>query len=328
MARKLSLPPWPSIGENFTVPTKEALRRILRGAGAQQYQPDYTSFNASVADQFFSEFSDMAYPLVVKPVDGAGGIGVFLASDPQQLKRAVELIGQLRNYGGGEFDRLLIEEFAVGVEYSVQGFSHQGEAQILTFCEKITSAEFSTGTDLVPLREIGHICAPGSLLHPGLRSVVEQCVLFTGYKSGPFHVDFIAGLSGPKIIEMGFRLSGSHLVSVIERVVGLQWAEIVFESYLGRGAKIPTTESCHRVVGQIHLQSDAEFSAAENLKESCEGVELTRFPPSPEMPISEALRADWLLYTSWLGRLTVSGGEIDDVREKLKKCMTAHGRNT
>lgn len=83
----------------------------------------------------------LGFPLVVKPADGGGGLGVFLVESPEDVPVALNRVAWLRNDGGGEFPGLLVEQFLSGTEFSLQGVVRDSKVVIFTTCEKVIARE-------------------------------------------------------------------------------------------------------------------------------------------------------------------------------------------
>ena len=51
----------------------------------------------------------LLYPRVIKPVDGGGGLGIWLVEEPSQLDAAVTKLVETMNYGGRGFSGFIVE---------------------------------------------------------------------------------------------------------------------------------------------------------------------------------------------------------------------------
>ncbi|HXH26888.1 MAG TPA: hypothetical protein VNG90_03255, partial [Candidatus Acidoferrum sp.] len=109
------------------------------------------------ADDFAANerlLDNLSFPVVIKPFDGAGGLGVYLADDLAAVKTALGLLEHTANYGGGEFDGILIEEFVPGPEQSVQGVVIGGKVHTLSMGTKLVFKE-PIAPGLAQFREAG-----------------------------------------------------------------------------------------------------------------------------------------------------------------------------
>ncbi|MEV5596513.1 ATP-grasp domain-containing protein [Streptomyces sp. NPDC052496] len=310
LARTLRVAPWPGAGGAFRPLDKREQREALLRDAPQVAQPRFLPLgpdDGDAADQ-------LGFPQVVKPADGGGGLGVLLVDGAAERRRALDRVRALDNYGGGAFSGIVAEEFVKGPELSLQGVAHEGDAVLLSVCEKLTGLEEVPGEPgLSGFREVGHVARPGAGAPPALRELAQACLDATGYRAGPFHVDVIQGPAGPVFVEMGFRLSGGGLVALVARATGADWAELAFRTHLGdavpdAGAGAGGTG----IAGQISAVSEQELAAAAALREPGVTVEIQRAAPPPDpaaLPAEDlpVLASDLARHTGAAGRVVVSG---------------------
>jgi hypothetical protein len=263
------------------------------------------------------QLTGVTFPQVVKPSDGGGGLGVFLVDDEVGRAEAVERLRQLENYGGGEFARVLVEEYLDGVEFSVQGIAVGGKVTVLSFCRKVITIETVDGSDHVRgFREAGHVIAHGAHTPPGLRELAQTAVSAVGYVDGPFHLDAIDVGGRLSFLEMGFRLSGGALVALAQRVTGVSWAELAFRAHLLDGpVEIPQPPDESLIIGQVVAFTDGQLEVGQQL-----GGQVQRMPPAPvaETAGIPELASDMLRHNGFHGRVVVAGTTVDEVERKLR----------
>ncbi|MET9319455.1 ATP-grasp domain-containing protein [Streptomyces sp. NPDC003038] len=333
LAATLRVAPWPHVGADFAPPDKLQQRTGLTRYAPEVLQPRHVHLPLSARGELgpahARALEGMAFPQVVKPVDGAGGLGVFQVRDTAERERAVRAAAATTNYGGAAFTGLLVEEHVEGTEYSVQGIAWNGEARLLSFCEKVILPEADHADGLRGFREAGHIAASGAVAPRALQDLAQSCLGATGYRHGPFHIDAISNGVGPHFLEMGFRLSGSGLVALVERATGLRWAELVFSTHLD-GLEPPAAPygNGRRAVGQLVATQAHQLERARDLAASHPGVhvELTRKPAGPEelLPDDEApLASDHRRHAVVRGRVLLEGDRTDQIRDWLYQCATA-----
>ncbi|WP_221350236.1 ATP-grasp domain-containing protein [Streptomyces beigongshangae] len=338
LAARERIPPWPHCGTGFTAPDKAAQRMALAVHAPAVPQPGYarvqvypdrhepaaaaTTGNRRVRAPVLEA---LTFPQVVKPVDGAGGIGVFLVRDVSQREHALRAVSATCNYGGAAFAGVLVEECVKGTEYSLQCLAWEGTARVLSVCEKIVLLDGAGA--LRGFREAGHIALPGTSAPQALHELAQSCLDASGYREGPFHVDLIHNVKGPHFLEMGFRLSGFGLVTLVERATGIQWAEAAFAAHLERRAPQQEANGTRRVAGQFVATDPRQLARAHELAARRPGV-LVR--PSPAAPSEdgfsahelESLASDRQRHATILGRVTLEGDSKDEVRALLRHCVT------
>lgn len=277
-----------------------------------------------------ARLSALAFPQVVKPVDGAGGLGVYLVHSEAEREAALRQAAATANYGGAAFSGILVEEHVPGIEYSLQCLAWEGKAQVLSFCEKLVLAEHS-GT-LEGFREAGHIAAPGARTPPEVRDVAQSCLDATGFEEGPFHVDLIRNDVGAAFLEIGFRLSGFGLVALVEQATGVDWAELAFAAHLDRHPPVlePDDDNSY-AVGQLIATDARQLARAGELAARTPGIQVFPSPPPPDAGLFSAadlraLASDRERHAVILGKVIIRAERLDQLRQQLVHCATGgHG---
>ncbi|GCE15832.1 ATP-grasp domain-containing protein [Tengunoibacter tsumagoiensis] len=329
VANLLKIPPYDN-AHVFVPPNKAQQRDALAHATAS-----YASADAILQPRYVvqsdvqivpAQTRDFTYPLVVKPVDGGGGLGVFLVHTPDEVKLALERLQSITNYDGGQFEGLSLEEYVSGTEYSVQGLVHHGKATVLTFCKKfVLLEEDSTIGSLHIFREVGHLATRGDRVEPVVKQFAQTCVDVFGYYTGPFHIDMVKSGEGYAYLEMGFRLSGFGLTRLVQRVSGYDWAREAFEAHLGKPALQPSQLSESPYIGQFTAISATELEKAEQLAAQGYCVEVQRFTTTTPDPTSYSarLKSDLTRHGGAVGRVIASAETLEEVEKLLQFCSPA-----
>lgn len=159
-----------------------------------------------VSDKSEINSLQITYPCIIKPTDNAGSRGVCLVKNREELEDAF-LYSQNESRGGN----VIIEEYLVGHEVSVEVMVVDGEPHILAVTDKLT-------TGAPHFVEMGH-CQQSQLPNDviaQIKDVAKQAVKAVGINCGPAHVEMMATPNGPKMIELGARMGGdcitTHLV--------------------------------------------------------------------------------------------------------------------
>jgi ATP-grasp domain len=357
-ARLWKTPPY-FRGDTFTPLNKAEQRTAISRSAASILQPKYLVLTHR--DVSPHDLENFHYPLVVKPVDGGGGLGVFLASNFEGIHAALRALESITNYDGGAFQGISIEEYLPGDEYSVQGLVQEGHCIILTFCKKFVTIEPIAGTQfLYGFREVGHIATRGDHVNPTMKHFAQTCVDVFKYYNGPFHIDMVQSSRGYYHLEMGFRLSGFGLVRLVQRVSGHDWAEEAFASHLvsvpssgsrkdidshrlptgkgytpnpnessgntlGKSSLRPTLTSESPYMGQFTAISQTEIDNARQLQRQGYPIEVQLFN-NPDLRItSSRLKSDLTRHAGTLGRITAHAPTFREVERLLQKC--SHKRN-
>ena len=169
----------------------------------------------------------MSYPLIVKPVDRSGSRGVTKLEE----KNTADLKQAVKNAADVSFGKkVIIEEFAVGTEYSVECLSWKGEHHFLAMTLKYT-------TGAPHFIETGHL-EPAPVDEETIKKVKR--VVFHALDSlkiefGASHSELKISESGEiKIIEIGARMGGDNIgSSLVKLSTGIDFLNAVIDVALG-----------------------------------------------------------------------------------------------
>ena len=148
----------------------------------------------------------VTYPCITKPTDNAGSRGVMLVNSRQELEDALSYSSE-----NGRSGAVIVEEYMVGPEVSVEVIAYQGVPHVLQVTDKLT-------TGAPHFVEMGH--SQPSRLDPvdlaKIRDLACRAVKAVGIENGPAHVEIMLTRDGPKMVELGARMGGdcitTHLV--------------------------------------------------------------------------------------------------------------------
>lgn len=157
-------------------------------------------------DAFRAVLPSVTYPCIMKPLDNSGSRGVVLCHNEEELKaNHAYTSGESRGAG------VIIEEYLVGPEVSVEIVVTDGVPHILQVTDKLT-------TGAPHFVEMGH-SQPSRLPEQGLaaiRDLAGRAALAVGIQNGPAHAEIMLTENGPKMVEIGARMGGdcitTHLV--------------------------------------------------------------------------------------------------------------------
>ena len=148
----------------------------------------------------------ISYPCITKPTDSSGSRGVMLVHTREELELALSY-----SYENGRKGGIIIEEYMVGPEVSVEVIVYEGVPHVLQITDKLT-------TGAPHFVEMGH-SQPSRLAEEDqekIRDLACRAVKAVGIENGPAHVEVMLTKEGPKMVELGARMGGdcitSHLV--------------------------------------------------------------------------------------------------------------------
>ncbi|MDH6703287.1 ATP-grasp domain-containing protein [Streptomyces griseoviridis] len=189
---------------------KARQRDVLRGSGVPV--PEYELVRT--ADEAWAAAKRIGHPVVIKPVQGSGSLGVRLCEGPDEtMAHAAALTALAVNERGVPVPRdILVEEYVRGAEYSVEVFG-------LTAVVVVTK-------HLGPLPhfvELGHDL-PAALPTADTARVAEHAVRAVqalGLGWGAAHVELRMQGTDVRVIEVNPRLAGGLIPELIKQALGI-----------------------------------------------------------------------------------------------------------
>lgn len=160
----------------------------------------------------------LGYPVMIKPIDNSGSIGVTKVTSKEMLQSAF-------SYAKSKTasDIICVEEFLEGEEFGAQVFVYEGECQVILL-HNDTSLNFTP---------IGHSMPCKYPLTDKTRSVIENSIQSIGITSGACNLDLIMTDEGPKILELAVRMGSNCLPELIEAYSGINWIEASILNAIG-----------------------------------------------------------------------------------------------
>lgn len=148
------------------------------------------------------DFADMAFPCVIKPVNGYGSHGVFVANSLDEVKRRFSAAA-----AQSTFDYLMAEEYNDGREFNIMTWIVDGQAHIISIADR----------EKIPFEE-GEIpqvvrCAYPSPLTEKLQGeaagIATKIANFVGLENGPLCIQaFYRDGEGLAVCEAAGRIFG------------------------------------------------------------------------------------------------------------------------
>lgn len=307
----------------FIALDKYAQRMALKKAQPGFPQPEFRFFASPMSVRAAREA--LIYPCVIKPVDGGGGLGIWLIHHAGGLDRGLDRLLTTLNYGGRAFSGFIVESWLAGHEYSLQGVVYNGKAQALTCCQKVVEqVEGSDGT--VSFCESGHVGIAAHALPAAFDYLMRFCCETFGYRQGAFHIDFIVTDGVPHFLEMGFRLSGIGVVNLVEQITGLNWAEIAFHIEQGRPYANVMLPADGAAVGQLRIHGPQRLAAAQRWVyqnqrgEMLDPLHFSRLAVAP----SSSLYADLTHHAGMLATLRLAASSSEEIIDLFRLITTIH----
>lgn len=164
-------------------------------------------------------------PVVVKPLSGAGSLGVELIPDLAAFDEAAPRRGA---------ERVVVEQAVSGPEYSWEGLVRDGAIAFGNITEKETLGPpgfVETG------HRAGHRFAGAA--QSTVEAFVSLVVAALGMSTGIVHLEFRYTATGPVLIELAVRTPGDYLMEVISLTYGVDLYDCVVRLALDLPLELP-----------------------------------------------------------------------------------------
>lgn len=152
--------------------------------------------------------SNLEFPIVIKPVDGAGSRGVSKCRQAEEVPAKFDLA-----MSASRLKSCIAEEFLSGQEHTAEVFLMGGKLEIYALTTKVKIEE----TGGVVAHEITTAQVTSERLEE-IRRFLENAFVSLGYLDGPGHAEIMIDGSDTALIEVGGRGAGFYLS---DRFVGL-----------------------------------------------------------------------------------------------------------
>lgn len=167
----------------------------------------------------------LTYPVIVKPLDRSGSRGITKLQSADGLEQA---IADAKDQGFEKY--ALVEEFAIGDEYSVECISYHGEHHFLAMTKKYT-------TGAPHFIETGHIEPSGvsDAVLEQVKQVVFHALDTLKITDSASHTELKISKDGDiKLIEIGGRMGGDYIGSDLVRIsTGVDFVRAVIQVAVG-----------------------------------------------------------------------------------------------
>ncbi|MDT0269464.1 ATP-grasp domain-containing protein [Streptomyces sp. DSM 44915] len=206
------------------VADKRAMRERLRERGV-----DPTP-SALVADagELLAFLAEHGGPVVVKPLQGAGSVGVTVLREPDEAAAVGAFDRAAAGFAGVPRAGVLAERFHEGPQFSVEALSEDGEHQVLAVVRKFYEPDGYV--------ELGHLAPAGldAAAELAVAGLVAATLDALGVGHGPTHTEVVLTAAGPRVIETHLRLAGDEIPELVGEVTGLDYPRLVARQALGQ----------------------------------------------------------------------------------------------
>lgn len=218
---------------------KHAMRRGLADAGV----PSPRSIMASTVGQAQQAAALIGFPVVLKPRNLGGSIGVVRADGPRDVERFFAVASGAELTGIESLSGVLVEEFLDGPEFSVESVTADGVTTVCGITEKVLG--------FPPFfEETGHFARPVNEADPSdarLAEVTRRVHDALGVSVGVTHCELRVTADGPYVVEIAARPGGDRIPVITRLASGIDL--IAAGAAVATGAKPDLRPVTSRVAG-------------------------------------------------------------------------------
>ncbi|WP_241611776.1 ATP-grasp domain-containing protein [Rosenbergiella epipactidis] len=202
--------------------------------------PYLVASNPEAVARFGHEYG---WPIILKPIDGAGSKQIHKLGPDSDIDTAFASI--LADFPG---ESPIAEKFISGPEVSVEAISWGGEHTILAVTDKMT-----TGAPYFV--EVGHNM-PSALASDTIAEIkmlTDTFLKSIGHLHGPSHTEIIVSENGPIIIESHTRTGGDRIFEMVELVCGIDLFGATLQGYKGEFPTLENVQNCAAAIRFLTL---------------------------------------------------------------------------
>lgn len=218
--------------------SKSVMREIFQSAGIVNPKFKYVKklSDAEKACQY------VGFPLVVKPADSSGQLGLSLVQDPEKFLHAFETALGFSNQGV-----VIIEEWLEGPELNAVGVVLNGNIQSLVISDRETHPTQAFG---VVQRHV----FPANLTKKDFKNVEKLCTDVTGaleIENGIIFPQIILTKDGPVMVEFGERIPGGIMKELFEYATGYDLIDLQIDIALGKIKKMDAYKTTNKYASVV-----------------------------------------------------------------------------
>ncbi len=220
VAEKLGLPAPYSYETSLNVTNKLLMKKIMYDNNIP------TSRYVQVVGDDRPDYSELSFPLIIKPADSYGSRGVRKAFTSSEVERHVKdalLISKI--------DSAIIEEYVEGEEINVYCFVVEGEVHVLMLSHKYNIIDH----DDAVVQSYAAV-APANLsveVDEKIRAIAQQIANAFGLKTTSLFIQVIVNGSDVKVVEFAPRVGGGLSFRTVKINTGFDILNATVDSFLG-----------------------------------------------------------------------------------------------
>lgn len=204
----------------------------------------------------------LSFPVVVKPAENAGSMGVSVVESSAGLPVAFQRVwNQESAYDLVFDDHVVVQEYVEGDEFSVESVTRNGWTQHICVTRKVT-----TGRDFRV--EIGHSVQArlDGAIRARILTEVDQAIRAVGIRDSVSHTEVkVRPDGGCTVIEIAARMGGGRIGVLVDLALGVSIPELAVSAALGDPVDVVPTRNACAAVRLLLPPAEARLVGLENL---------------------------------------------------------------
>lgn len=247
----------------------------------------------------------IGYPLVIKPREATGSVGVIKVADATALTAAYQqCVADIKSLSGAykiPEDLLQAEEYVPAqAEVSVEVFNHGDLHRVVAVTDKYLGPE-------PHFVETGHSVPSVHSDNKRLRGMAERACEALGIRYGMAHFEARITPAGDiRIMEVAARTGGDAIMDLVERSYGVNPYELHVSSYLGQEPKLAERPSAHGLSAVAFLKAEVgviqSVSLPKFLPDEVVNMQVTAKPGDVSVKLSSWRNREGSVEFFWPGR--------------------------
>ncbi|MCL2807808.1 MAG: ATP-grasp domain-containing protein [Coriobacteriia bacterium] len=206
----------------------------------------------------------LLYPVVIKPVDRTGGIGINIAHSSEELP--IYLNKALQE---SWMHRALIEEFVEGNQISVDCFVQNGRIETLFIRDIRVNAKHDSAYHGLNFGSISPSRVSGEVTK-AVRKIAERIVDAFQLRSTVFLIQAIVSNKTVSVIELALRIGGGSGAEILKSAIGFDPIDAMVDSFLHLPVKQKVRESEGCFLSRVLYAREGVFKCIEGCSELLE----------------------------------------------------------
>lgn len=221
VAEKMNLPTYISYEQACCITDKLRMKKIMFAADIP------TSRYIEIEGKEQLDSVALSFPLVIKPTDSNSSKGIRKVLDRGELLSAYE---EAISYSRG--NKVILEEFFAGREYSIDVWVNEGKAHILLITETIKNKRREEGFQIVQSYYDKDIQTELSkVMQPIIQNLCEAFAIF----NGPMIIQMLVNGEQVSVIELSARTGGGSKIDLIRKLAEYDVIENLLDCFEGEG---------------------------------------------------------------------------------------------